>query len=503
MAQMFFTLVTEIGAAKLANATALGTKVNLTHIAVGDGNGNPITPLPTMEALVHEVHRAPINNLSLDPGNASLILVEMVIPPEVGGFTVHEVGVFDDQGNLFAVASFPATYKPTLAEGSGRELAAILRIQVSSTSSITLKIDPTMVLASRKYVDDKITVVRTLVEAHAARKDDPHETLPEGGEAGQVIIKQEDGSLAWGTVAGVPVGQLCFSTTASPLPGTVPVNVKQKFTRDVYPQLVAFVQASGGFLATEAEWDAEAAAQEGTCGRYCLTDTHIILPCYKHYFASAQDGVAGKGVGDWAGDAIRNIEGTWSGANWAQAETGAVYRDASIGGYTTSASVQSTTGTHFDAALVVPTADENRPKTSYLLPCIKAYDAAVNASQVDMLALATQVAQINGDKVDKGDDEYRSVVGLKGSRSTTGTWTVPNLLAGKPLYLIMNVSNTSTAYRVVTGAIGATGSSVQQFIFLSGSSQGTTNATIVIPTAVEVVLEISTIYSGGTIYAYQ
>jgi hypothetical protein len=500
---MFFTLVTEIGAAKLANATALGTKVNLTHVAVGDGNGNPITPLPTMEALVHEVHRAPINNLSVDPDNASLILVEMVIPPEVGGFTVHEVGVFDDQGNLFAVASFPATYKPTLAEGSGRELAAILRIQVSSTASITLKIDPTMVLASRKYVDDKITVVRTLVEAHAARRDDPHETLPEGGEVGQVIIKQEDGSLAWGTVAGVPVGQLCFSTTASPLPGTVPVNVKQKFSRDVYPQLVAFVQVSGGFLATEAAWDAEAAAQEGTCGRYCLTDTHIILPCYKHYFASAQAGVAGKGIGDWAGDELlahhhnngvgdlddsHNIYGTTT-----QDVPSGIFKSAQSYNYVpTFQGLTSTVG-----------GAENRPKTSYLLPCIKAYDAAVNASQVDMLALATQVAQINGDKVDKGDDEYRSVVGLKGSRSTTGTWTVPNLLAGKPLYLIMNVSNTSTAYRVVTGAIGATGSSVQQFIFLSGSSQGTTNATIVIPTAVEVVLEISTIYSGGTIYAYQ
>ena len=393
MAQMFFTLVTEIGAAKLANATALGTKVNLTHVAVGDGNGNPITPLPTMEALVHEVHRAPINNLSIDPGNASLILVEMVIPPEVGGFTVHEVGVFDDQGNLFAVASFPATYKPTLAEGSGRELAAILRIQVSSTASITLKIDPTMVLASRKYVDDKITVVRTLVEAHAARRDDPHETLPEGGEAGQVIIKQEDGSLAWGTVAGVPVGQLCFSTTASPLPGTVPVNVKQKFARDVYPQLVAFVQASGGFLATEAEWDAEAAAQEGTCGHYCLTDTHIILPCYKHYFASAQDGVAGKGVGDWLADEFKEHYHLYGDNPWQNVDFGSEPPNRTMGNHSSTVSAAT-------PRTSVVGGDETRPKTSYLLPCIKAYDAAVNAAQVDMQALASLVAEINGNKVD-------------------------------------------------------------------------------------------------------
>jgi hypothetical protein len=323
--------------------------------------------------------------------------------------------------------------------------------------------------------------------------------------------RRRTGAGAWsswkeigsGGGTGVAVGDLCWSTTGTPSPGCVAANVKQKFTRDLYPQLVARVLADGGYLATEAAWDAEAAAQEGSCGRFALTDTHIILPCYKHHFAAAQAGVAGKGVGDWVNDAIRNIEAAWSGANWAQTESGAVFRDSTIGGYTTSASVQATTGTHFSADRVVPTAEENRPKTVYVLPCIKVADVAVNASQVDMLALAGQVAQINGDKVDKGDAEYRSIVELKGSRSTTGTWTVSGLLAGKPLYLIMNVSNTSTTYRVVSGAIGATGSSVQQFIFLSGSSQGTTNATIVIPTAVEVVLEISTIYSGGTIYAYQ
>jgi len=197
MAQDFFTLVTEIGSAKLANAVALGTQVNLSHIAVGDGNGNPITPVPSMTALVNEVHRAPLTNLSLDPENPSLILAEMVVPPEVGGFTVHEVGVFDSEGNLFAVASFPATYKPTFAEGSGREIAAILRIEVSSTAAITLKIDPTMVLASRKYVDDSITVVRAWCEDHINRKDDPHETLPAGGEPGQILTRRPDAGLAW------------------------------------------------------------------------------------------------------------------------------------------------------------------------------------------------------------------------------------------------------------------------------------------------------------------
>jgi hypothetical protein len=214
----------------------------------------------------------------------------------------------------------------------------------------------------------------------------------------------------------MPVGALLFSTTGTPLPGTVAVNVKQKFTLGTYPQLEAWVRSCGGYLATEAEWDAEAAAQEGSCGKYCLTDTHIILPCYRHYFSAAQNGAAGKAAGDWAGDAIRNLTGelksstspnslfpslrdtaSATGVFQVNAEDLGGRIDQSVNTYIAAERVI------FDASRVVPTAEENRPKTSYLLPCIKAFDVAVNTAQVDMQALAAQVSAINGNKVDRSE----------------------------------------------------------------------------------------------------
>ncbi|GFM34195.1 phage tail protein [Desulfovibrio subterraneus] len=240
----------------------------------------------------------------------------------------------------------------------------------------------------------------------------PHGLPLAGGEPGQVLIKQEDGSIVWGNMSGVAVGDLCWSSTGKPSPGCVAANVKQKFVRGLYPQLVARVLADGGYLTDEAAWDAEAAAQEGSCGCYALTDTHIILPCYKHYFAAAQDGVAGKEVGDWAGDAIRNITGAVGGggvepiapinaADVAQSGALTLEDPSEVGGGAPSGTGMNTI--RFDASRVVPTADENRPKTVYLLPCIKVADVAVNAAQVDLLALAAQVAQINGDKVDRSE----------------------------------------------------------------------------------------------------
>jgi hypothetical protein len=219
------------------------------------------------------------------------------------------------------------------------------------------------------------------------------------------------------SISSMPVGTLLFSTTGTPLPGTVPVNVKQKFALEVYPQLTAWVRSCGGYLATEAEWDAEAAAQEGSCGKYCLTDTHIILPCYRHYFSAAQNGAAGKAAGDWAGDAIRNITGELKSStspnallpslrDTAAASGAFLVHQEDLAGRVENIVQNVYVGADrviFDASRVVPTAEENRPKTSYLLPCIKAFDVAVNTAQVDMQALAAQVSAINGNKVDRSE----------------------------------------------------------------------------------------------------
>lgn len=177
MATKYFALLTNIGAAKLANATALGAQVEITQMAVGDGNGALPTPNPAQTALTHELRRAQLNMLTIDPVNTNQIIAEQVIPEDVGGWWIREIGLFDKDGDMIAVANCAETYKPQLQEGSGRVQVIRVILIVSSTEAITLKIDPSVVLATRKYVDDAVIEVKAYVDqklaAHVAASD-PH-----------------------------------------------------------------------------------------------------------------------------------------------------------------------------------------------------------------------------------------------------------------------------------------------------------------------------------------
>ncbi|MGT5145863.1 tail fiber protein [Escherichia coli] len=157
MSTKFYTLLTDIGAAKLASAAALGVPLKITHMAVGDGGGALPTPDAKQTALVNEKRRAALNMLYIDPQNSSQIIAEQVIPENEGGWWIREVGLFDESGALIAVGNCPESYKPKLAEGSGRTQTVRMVLITSSTDNIILKIDPAVVLATRKYVDDKIS----------------------------------------------------------------------------------------------------------------------------------------------------------------------------------------------------------------------------------------------------------------------------------------------------------------------------------------------------------
>lgn len=172
----YYTLLTKTGQARIANAVALNQMVNLTYMAVGDGNGNPTTPNENQTALVREKYRATINQLTVDADNPNYLVAELIIPTNVGGWSIYEVGVFDDQNQLIAVANFPATYKPELAEGSGRDLIVRIVIQVSNTSVVTLKIDPAITLASQAWV--AANYVKKITMA--------------GGTTGQVLAKNSN-----------------------------------------------------------------------------------------------------------------------------------------------------------------------------------------------------------------------------------------------------------------------------------------------------------------------
>ena len=176
----YFAILTEMGEAKLANAIALGQTLKLKNLAVGDGNGNLPMPVRTQKALVREVRRAGLNQLTIDPTNTSQIIVEQVLPEDVGGWWIREIGIFDEAGDLCAVANCPPSYKPLMAEGSGRTQVVRIVLIVASTAAIELKIDPSIILATRKYVDDQDIIVRAYSDAQLAKHlaaADPHPLL--------------------------------------------------------------------------------------------------------------------------------------------------------------------------------------------------------------------------------------------------------------------------------------------------------------------------------------
>ncbi|RJT40508.1 phage tail protein [Rahnella woolbedingensis] len=185
MTAKYYALLTNLGAAKLANATALGTQLSLTQMAVGDGGGVLPTPDPAQTKLIGEKRRAALNSLSVDPANTNQIIAEQIIPEDQGGFWIREIGLFDQDNTLIAIANCPETYKPQLQEGSGRTQTVRMILVVNSTDAVTLKIDPSVVLATRKCVDDKVIEVKAyaddLMAKHvAAANPHPQYDLPVG-----------------------------------------------------------------------------------------------------------------------------------------------------------------------------------------------------------------------------------------------------------------------------------------------------------------------------------
>lgn len=172
----FFTILTTIGQAKIANAVALGQQIQVTEMALGDGAGNPTTPNQAQTTLVRQVYRAQLNQLSTDPANPNYVIAELVVPSDQGGWTAREVGLYDVDGLLIAVGNFPETYKPQLSEGASRDLVVRVIIEVSNASTIQLKIDPSIVLASRQWV-----VSQYLMKSKMA-----------GGLTGQVLAKKSN-----------------------------------------------------------------------------------------------------------------------------------------------------------------------------------------------------------------------------------------------------------------------------------------------------------------------
>lgn len=201
MSAKFFALLTVIGANKLAKATALGTTLKITQMAVGDGGGTLPMPSEEQTKLVNEKRRAGINTLFIDSKNANQIVAEQVIPENEGGYWIREIGLFDDEGSLIAVGNCPETYKPQLQEGSGRTQTIRMILTVSHTESVELKVDPSVILATRESVDNAIEIasksILDTVEKEYATKDevkkkfDNSNIVHEKGVSKEKVISQK------------------------------------------------------------------------------------------------------------------------------------------------------------------------------------------------------------------------------------------------------------------------------------------------------------------------
>lgn len=219
MSQQYYTLVTNIGAARIAKATALGTVVNFTHMAVGDGGGQAVTPAATMTELKREVYRAHVNLLQIDEQNQNQIIAELLIPEEEGDFTIREVGLFAANGDLIAVGNLPDNYKPRASSGTASQQIVRMIIQVDNTGAVGIKVDPAVVLATRDFVTREINskisncIVRiNSIEALRAYRGHADVVFVEsyygdGGAGGGIFIRRgggdEDGGLVIVSDAGV------------------------------------------------------------------------------------------------------------------------------------------------------------------------------------------------------------------------------------------------------------------------------------------------------------
>ena len=211
----FYTLLTAQGAAILTNAYVAGTSVSFTHLALGDGNGLPVIPTEGMTTLVHEVHRVPLSAINVDANNPNWLVAEAVLPTTIGGWTIREVGLLDTAGHLIAVGNFPDTYKPLLAEGSGRDLLIRLIVETSNAAQVTLTVDPSVVLATNQAIVNAVAAHEAKADPHPQYKV-PAATTAQSGTV-RLATNAEATAGTSSTIAVTPTGLAAALSPKAPL----------------------------------------------------------------------------------------------------------------------------------------------------------------------------------------------------------------------------------------------------------------------------------------------
>ncbi|WP_243241487.1 phage tail protein [Pseudomonas atacamensis] len=379
----FFAILTNVGMAKQANADALGIPWLITQMGVGDANPNgladPPNPVPAagQTKLINEWRRKPLNQLKIDPVNPAVIIAEQIIPADEGGKWIREIGLYDADGDLVAVANCAPSFKPLLSQGSGRTQVVRMNFIVTSTGNIQLKIDPAIVLASRAYVDAAIlevlpknktpgefTRVKINDRGIVVSGDNP-ETLAAMGIKDSYTKVEIEAMIA--QASALPVG----ATVAFPLdkvaPGFLELDGSVKSIA-VYPDLAAF-------LGTTFNKGDEGAG-------------NFRLPESRGEFLRGWDhgrGVdAGRAIGSWQDSQNKAHTHTAAGTVYSLAfMASGAGRDFQNGNVTTSSSG----------------GDEARPRNLAVMWCIKAWNAPINQGNIDIQALAALATQATEVKI--------------------------------------------------------------------------------------------------------
>lgn len=393
----FFAILTNVGMAKQANADALGIPWLITHMGVGDANPNgladPPNPVPSASQakLLNEWRRKPLNQLKIDPVNPAVIIAEQIIPADEGGKWIREIGLYDADGDLVAVANCAPSFKPLLSQGSGRTQIVRMNFIVTSTGNIQLKIDPAIVLASRSYVDAAIlevlpknktpgefTRLKVNDRGIVVSGDNP-ETLAAMGIKDSYTKAEIEAMIA--QASALPVG----ATVAFPLdkmaPGFLELDGSVKSIA-VYPDLAAF-------LGTAFNKGDEGAG-------------NFRLPESRGEFLRGWDhgrGVdAGRAISSSQLDALQNLTGSIGdipAGTGGQAHYGTGAFTASLPGQGPAADGVSVPwkAYSFDASRVARTSTETRPRNLAVVWCVKAWNAPINQGNIDVAALAALATQ--------------------------------------------------------------------------------------------------------------
>ncbi|WLG91575.1 phage tail protein [Pseudomonas cucumis] len=398
----FFAILTNVGMAKQANADALGIPWLITQMGVGDANPNgladPPNPVPsaTQTKLLNEWRRKPLNQLKIDPVNPAVIIAEQIIPADEGGKWIREIGLYDADGDLVAVANCAPSFKPLLSQGSGRTQIVRINFVVTSTGNIQLKIDPAIVLASRAYVDAAIlevlpknktpgeyTRVKVNDRGVVVSGDNP-DTLAKMGIKDSYTKAEIEAMIA--QASALPVGSMVSFPLDKVAPGFLELDGSVNSIA-VYPDLAAFLGTTFN------------KGDEGV-GNFRLPESRgEFLRGWDH----GRGVDAGRTVGSWqkgsehifdTGTSIANVSDRNTASSPVTALSNMGYDTVNAADYPGAEYTVSTPNTNAAVSNNDQTAfGATRPRNLAVMWCIKAWNAPINQGNIDIAALAALATQ--------------------------------------------------------------------------------------------------------------